>query len=120
MDRLLRSCVAELLATFVFVFVAAGAICVNAFMTNQGKPGIGIVGICLAGGIAYAVVVTATMHISGGHANPAITLGLWFAFIVLPEGLAVQEGCGVKFSLTGSIRNVGPHLVHAVLARHLA
>jgi MIP family channel proteins len=79
MDRLLRSCVAELLASFVFVFLAAGAICADAFMTNQGKPGIGILGICLAGGIAYAVVVTATMHMSGGHANPAITLGLWFA-----------------------------------------
>ncbi len=38
--------------------------------------GIGVVGIALAHGMVLAIVVSATMNISGGHINPAVTIGL--------------------------------------------
>lgn len=78
MDRLLRPTVAELMAAFLVTFISGGAICVNAFLTQSGKTGIGPVGICLAAGLAYAIAVSATARTSGGHANPAITLAMLF------------------------------------------
>ncbi|MGH8015143.1 MAG: MIP/aquaporin family protein, partial [Candidatus Zixiibacteriota bacterium] len=39
----------------------------------------GIVGIALAHGLAIATMVAATAAISGGHLNPAITIGLFTA-----------------------------------------
>jgi aquaporin Z len=78
MDRLLRPCVAELIAAFIVTFVGGGAICIDAFLTRSGKPGVGLIGIILAQGIAYAIAVTATMRTSGGHANPAVTVAMLF------------------------------------------
>ncbi|HET9464848.1 MAG TPA: aquaporin, partial [Gemmatimonadales bacterium] len=38
--------------------------------------GIGLIGIALAHAIALSVMISATMSISGGHLNPAVTVGL--------------------------------------------
>jgi MIP family channel proteins len=71
----IRPLAAELAGTFTFVFVGAGAVVVDVAKTGQ----LGLVGVSLAHAFALAVVVTATMRISGGHLNPAVTFGLWLS-----------------------------------------
>jgi MIP family channel proteins len=62
-----RRGVAEFVGTFALIFVGAGA--------SMYGGGAGLVGVGLAHGLTIAVMVSAVGHISGGHFNPAITLG---------------------------------------------
>ena len=73
MPSLPRRLVAEALGTFGLVFVGAAVVVVNGGFPNSG---IGLLGIALAHAVVLSVMITATMSISGGHLNPAITLGL--------------------------------------------
>jgi aquaporin Z len=66
---------AEFLGTFALVFFGVGSICADRFLQTSG--GIGLLGIALASGLAMAIVVSALGHISGGHFNPAISIGFW-------------------------------------------
>lgn len=63
---------AEAIGTFIFVFVGAGAIITQ----NINSDG-GLLAIALAHGVILSVVVSIFVSISGGHINPAITIGLW-------------------------------------------
>ena len=67
-----KAYVAEFIGTFALVFMGAGAICMDAFTDGE----VGLVGIALAHGLAIALSVSALGHISGGHFNPALTIGL--------------------------------------------
>lgn len=84
MAPLSRRLVAEALGTFALVFIGAGSVMTGYF------PGAdyGILGVALAHGIVLAVMVTATMGISGGHLNPAVTLGLLTARRITPVAAA--------------------------------
>src|SRR5258706_12674801 len=64
---------AEFLGTFALVFFGAGAICADRYLQSSG--GIGLLGIPLAHGLAMAIMGSALGHISGGHFNPAISIG---------------------------------------------
>jgi MIP family channel proteins len=66
---------AEFLGTFALVFFGAGAICADRYLQSSG--GIGLLGTALASGLAMAIMVSALGHISGGHFNPAISIGFW-------------------------------------------
>jgi aquaporin Z len=66
----IRRGIAEFVGTFTLVFVGAGSI-----MSAGGVHDPTIAGIALAHGLAIAVMVSAVGHISGGHFNPAVTLG---------------------------------------------
>ena len=73
MRQTLRPLVAEFIGVFMLVFIGGGAMIINGFQDGVLTLG----GIAAACGLAYAIAVTATMNISGGHINPAITIGLW-------------------------------------------
>lgn len=67
-----RSAIAELVATFAVVLVAAGAAVAGGF-------GLDANGTALAYGFVVAAVISSTAHLRAGQANPAVTLGLWVA-----------------------------------------
>ena len=65
-----RRAFAEFVGTFTLVFVGAGSI-----MTTTAIGDRTLLGVAMAHGLAIAVMVSAVGHISGGHFNPAVTLG---------------------------------------------
>jgi MIP family channel proteins len=68
---------AEFIGTFALIFFSVGAICADQYLRTAGQTGMGILGVAAAYGLAYAVMVSAVSHISGGHLNPAVTVGFW-------------------------------------------
>jgi len=71
----LESVPSEFIGTFALIFFGAGAVCVDFHLRSTG--GIGLLAVALAHGLAIAVMVSALGHISGGHFNPAVTIGFW-------------------------------------------
>jgi len=58
--------ICELIGTFALTFIGAGSIMMGGDLTT----------VALAHGLVLAIVVTATMNISGGHINPAVTISM--------------------------------------------
>lgn len=77
MPSLSQKLAAEFIGTFTFIFIAAGSICADQYLRAAGQGGLGILGIAVAHGLAYGVLMTALAHVSGGHLNPAVTIGFW-------------------------------------------
>ncbi len=69
---------AEAVGTFTLIFIGAGSI-VAATEVGQGVAGAGLITVALAYGLAIGVMVSAVGHVSGGHFNPAVTVGAWVA-----------------------------------------
>ncbi|OYR21662.1 aquaporin Z [Brucella thiophenivorans] len=67
---------AEFIGTFWLVFIGCGAAIISAAFPNMG---IGILGIALAFGLSLMTMAYAVGGISGGHFNPAVSLGLMTA-----------------------------------------
>src|SRR4029079_19152720 len=83
----LRRGFAEFVGTFTLIFIGAGSIMALTMLlqpaTNGSAQAVGVyssltlVSVALAHGLVIAVMVSAVGHISGGHFNPAVTLGFF-------------------------------------------
>ena len=65
---------AEFVGTFVLVLGGCGAAVLAATFPDTG---IGWLGVSIAFGLTVLTMAYAVGHISGGHFNPAVSLGLW-------------------------------------------
>lgn len=88
--------VAEFIGTFALAFIGIGAV---AAATAAPQINGGIVQIAFAHGLVIAVMMSAMGHISGGHFNPAITIGAWIAQKIASRDalgyLATQVAAGI-------------------------
>jgi aquaporin Z len=126
----LRRGAAEFIGTFALIFVGAGSVAFARTLTD----------IALAHGLVIAVFVSALGFISGGHFNPAVTLGflvtkriapvlaVWYWIVqfgaaaiaalllkwVLPKAIENQAHLGAP-SLGGGITSGAAVVVEAVL-----
>jgi aquaporin TIP len=110
-----RRSVAEFVGTFALVFVSAGAIA-SAGLTGDVSPS--LLAIAFAHGLVIACMVSAVGHISGGHFNPAITLGffvtrrlavpLTIAYLIAQLAAAVAAAALIRWLFPGdSAASVG-------------
>ena len=88
----LRHFIAEFVGTFALVFVGGASI-----IASQAT-GSGLVAVALAHGIILAVLVSATMRISG-HFNPAVTVGFLAARRIEP----IMAGVYIAAQITAAI-----------------
>src|SRR6478736_1137288 len=70
----MKKLLAEFFGTYWLVFGGCGSALFAAGIPNLG---IGFVGVSLAFGLTVMSMAYAVGHISGGHFNPAVSIGLW-------------------------------------------
>jgi MIP family channel proteins len=104
-NRIAPKLLAEFIGTFAFVFIGAG----TAAIVGEGVGLPGIVAIALAHGLAIMAFAFAYGSVSGGHMNPAVTVG-----VLAAGAMGVGEAIGYIVSqLIGGI--AGALLLRTVL-----
>ncbi|HSA57374.1 MAG TPA: aquaporin [Gemmatimonadaceae bacterium] len=99
MRPFVRHFVAEFVGIFALVFVGGGAI----MMAARTNPPGSLLAIALAHGLILALMVSATMNVSGGHLNPAVTLGFLVARRITPVMAAVHVAAQLVGAVFGAL-----------------
>ncbi|HDR2587835.1 TPA: aquaporin Z [Enterobacter ludwigii] len=106
---------AEVLGTFWLVLGGCGSAVLAAGFPDLG---IGLAGVSLAFGLTVVTMAYAVGHISGGHFNPAVSLGLWaagrFPAAQLPGYMMAQViggllGAGVLYLVASGLPDFDVH-----------
>jgi aquaporin Z len=105
---------AEFIGTFWLVLGGCGSAVLAAGFPDVG---IGFVGVSFAFGLTVLTMAYAVGHISGGHFNPAVTIGLWMGgrfeakeipSYILSQVLGGIAGAGVLYLIaTGNGSDIG-------------
>ena len=90
---------AEAFGTFWLVFGGTGSAVLAAAFPEVG---IGLAGVSLAFGLTVLTMVFAVGHISGGHFNPAVTIGLWSGGRFPAKDIAPYIGAQLVGAILGS------------------
>ncbi|HEY1258499.1 MAG TPA: aquaporin Z [Stellaceae bacterium] len=93
-----RAAVAEFFGTLWLVLGGCGAAVLAAAFPSLG---IGFLGVAFAFGLTVLTMAYAVGHISGGHFNPAVTIGLW---------------AGGRFKTAGVIPYIIAQVIGAIVA----
>ncbi len=108
---MLKPLAAEAFGTFWLVLGGCGSAVLAAAFPEVG---IGLLGVSLAFGLTVLTMAYAVGGISGGHFNPAVSLGLALAGRfemrrLVPYWLAQVGGCRVAFKgeMTSSTKSMG-------------
>lgn len=101
---------AEAIATFALVFIGAGSVLANA----------STLGIAFAHGLVLSVMIYATVHISGAHINPVVSIAMWatkrmklaetMKYIIaqlVGASVAAFLLAGIYGNVAGSVNNLG-------------
>jgi aquaporin TIP len=97
-----RAAAAELLGSFTIVLFGAGSVVV------AGSVGGGLVGVALATGFAFSAALAATMPLSAGGVNPALTVAFWVAGrLSTPRTLVYAAAQMVGAVLAGVVLRLG-------------
>jgi len=110
----MKKLLAEFIGTFWLVLGGCGSAVLAAGFPDVG---IGFVGVAFAFGLTVLTMAYAVGHISGGHFNPAVTIGLWMGgrfdakeipSYVISQVLGGIAGAGVLYLVaTGNGSDVG-------------
>ena len=110
--------VAEGLGTFALTFIGAGTILTTTFTGGDAS----LIAIALAHGLVLAIAVSATMNISGGHINPAVTITMLVTGRIKPPlaiGYIVSQLVGASvagFLLMFIFKSMGEAGAEAIIA----
>ena len=108
MKDAVRHFTAEFIGIFALVFVGSGAI----MMARHTNSSAALVSVALAHGLILAIMVTATMRISG-HLNPAVTIG----FLVTRRIEPMMAGVYIVAQLLGAV--VAAYVLKATMPAEL-
>jgi len=110
----MKKLVAEFIGTFWLVLGGCGSAVLAAGFPDVG---IGFVGVAFAFGLTVLTMAYAVGHISGGHFNPAVTIGLWMGgrfdakeipSYIISQVLGGIAGAGVLYLIaTGNGSDIG-------------
>jgi len=100
-SSLAKRCGAEFFGTLWLVFGGCGT-AVFAIITRGELETVGLVGVSLAFGLTVVTGAYAFGHISGGHFNPAVTVGLAVAKRFDPKDVLPYVGAQVVGGIAGS------------------
>jgi aquaporin Z len=98
--NLTQKLTAEFLGTFLLVFGGCGSAVLAAAFPEVG---IGLLGVSFAFGLSVLTMAYAVGHVSGGHFNPAVTVGIFAAGRIPAKDIAPY----VVAQLVGAIAGAG-------------